>query len=347
MPFDTMLTVSRAFQLLRQHGFYLRQAHPAKPNGPPLTYRQLLPILSFASTPLHADVLLPAVGIEGVLDRPAADEPAWREKAGKLYWRGSATGMQNEGRPTAVGEGPRQRPWEAAHRPRLDRFANPRPSDGEIGDDGALYADPLNGRPSWAPTLAPEATNGSHRHASRPASRPQRPSTASISGVWKTRWLDVHLAAGRWWRLFAWWPEKGQQCSWADGSCSALAYVLFCHARLVRLSFNFYPPADESSPVATATRTSGRMPPGRAIAPSLCSTSTVRPTASSRPPATNLTPFPTRARLPPPFAARRQRLVGPFPAADGLTLARAQGDGLYRVERRRLPCPRRLRARQR
>ena len=223
---DIRLTFLLPSQLLRQHGFYLRQAHPAKTNGPPLTYHQLLPILSFASTPLHSDVLIPAVGIEGVLDRPAMDEPVWREKAGKLYWRGSATGMQNEGRP-AAGEGDdarnKQRPWEAAHRPRLDRFANPPPSSGEEAENVALYADPLTGRPSWSPSFAPESTNGSLSAVDRPVNRPQRPPSAI--GGWKARWLDIHLAAGRWWRLFNWWPEKGQQCSWTDGSCSALASV--------------------------------------------------------------------------------------------------------------------------
>lgn len=211
--------LSPALQLLRQHGFYLRQAHPATTNGPPLTFRQLLPILSLSSTPLHADLLIPAVGIEGVLDRPAADEPAWREKASRLYWRGSATGMQNEGRP--VGEtGARQRPWQVAHRPRLDDFANIFPSEGGENGDYALYADPLTGRPRWSPPLDPEAINGSQQ-TSRPADRPQYRPTSG--GGWKARWLDIHLAAGRWWRLFHWWPEKGQQCSWTDGSCSTLA----------------------------------------------------------------------------------------------------------------------------
>lgn len=84
-----------------------------------------------------------------------------------------------------------ERVWERAHRPRLSAFAN-----APDGGAQALEVDPQTGGARWA-----------------------------ADGGWRRRWVDVHLAASVFWRWLSWWPEKGQQCDYLDGSCAALACV--------------------------------------------------------------------------------------------------------------------------
>jgi beta-1,2-xylosyltransferase len=158
--------------------------------------RQLVPILSLASTKHHADLLVPAVGVEGRIERVGSLDVPWEDKSERLYWRGSATGMYNHAPPRGSNESPR---WLNAHRPRLSHFANS--LDGEGVQPVALAVDGTTGRMAVGPSAV----------------------------GWKARWLDVHLASTGWWRWFAWWPETGQQCSWWDGTCRRLgrefAYV--------------------------------------------------------------------------------------------------------------------------
>jgi beta-1,2-xylosyltransferase len=84
--------------------------------------------------------------------------------------------------------------WLQSHRPRLSLFAN----DKSKSPDAPVELD---------------ASTGGVRAA-----------LATWGVEWK-RWLDVHLAASIFWRIFPFWPETGQQCSWSDGTCRTLGYV--------------------------------------------------------------------------------------------------------------------------
>lgn len=93
-----------------------------------------------------------------------------------------------------VAPGSDQPRWLQSHRPRLSLFAN----------DHTKSPDP--------PVELDRETGGI------------RTALTTWGTEWK-RWLNVHLASSIFWRIFSWWPETGQQCSWSDGTCRSLGCV--------------------------------------------------------------------------------------------------------------------------
>lgn len=98
--------------LMENHGMLLEK-HTKDTQPKPHT--KLYPILVPSKTILNGDIPITPVGRDGRRDDVGLD-PAWKDKSGKVYWRGRATGLQHN-----KGNGAK---WRQSHRERLHWLAN-------------------------------------------------------------------------------------------------------------------------------------------------------------------------------------------------------------------------------
>lgn len=98
--------------ILKNHGIALEVKGP---ESQPKPHTRLLPIFVPSRTALHADIPITPVGKDGRRD-DVGDDPVWKAKSGKLYWRGLATGIMHNKKGGAK--------WLDSHRERLHKFAN-------------------------------------------------------------------------------------------------------------------------------------------------------------------------------------------------------------------------------
>ncbi|KLT40707.1 Cap3p [Cutaneotrichosporon oleaginosum] len=105
--------------LLESHGMFLEEHIET---SSPRPHTKLLPIFSLSRTPVNQDILITPVGRDGQFET-AGIEPKWREKSGKMYWRGLATGMFHDKKAGSK--------WRQNHRERLHFLANDR-TGGEV-----------------------------------------------------------------------------------------------------------------------------------------------------------------------------------------------------------------------